>query len=93
MRLCQSINSEAKASAGRGRGRNKAKPKIRKKLLAVDTDDESEGGDPVQDAEALVDDETTRRFTYWCVSYRGRWDRWQGRHSLPQRAAKRAARK
>ena len=40
-----------------------------------------------------MDDTATKKFANWAVSYRGRWARWGGRHSLPSGAAKAAARR
>lgn len=61
--------------------------------MRAETDDESDAGDLGAATEDLVDNDATQRFTNWSISYRGRWDRWMGRHSLPQRPAKRAAKR
>ena len=83
-----------KVFAGRGRGRAKAKNK-RKKMLAEDTDEESEAGEQVQESSTatFMDDKATSSFTNWSISYRGRWDRWHGKHTLPRQFSKRAARR
>lgn len=40
----------------------------------------------------MVEDAATRAFTGWAVSHRGRWERWQGHHTLPAAVAHEAAR-
>lgn len=74
-------------AAGRWRGG-------RKKKVASESDEETEakaGEDELDDV--LVPDIATQKFANWSISYRGRWTRWGGRHSLPPATLKAAARR
>jgi hypothetical protein len=65
----------------------------RKKKVASDSDNEGEAAEEEQESDVLVPDTATAKFAKWSISYRGRWTRWGGRHSLPTATLKAAARR
>ncbi len=60
--------------------------------MASDSEDEAEGEEE-KESDVLVPDTATLKFANWSISYRGRWTRWGGRHSLPAATLKAAARR
>ena len=64
---------------------------MRKRKYATDSEDEGELEE--EEGDELVEDTATKKVTNWAVSYRGRWARWAGRHTLPSKLAKKAAKR
>lgn len=73
-------------------GRRTARAVGRKPKYATDSEEEPEEEEEEEGA-LLVEDSGTKKFTNWAFSYRGRWARWAGQHSLPSTLAKKAAKR